>query len=116
MDGWLEKNRMTTGRGLTEHFCQFETGHDNSARLAGISRSCPDGDAKKMSNVEFLPIIAPDMNAGFYGYRSVLAKMAGLLGKSEYEEKWKAKLSQSSRWYSSSMLFFIHSVKRLNLV
>lgn len=96
-DGWLERNRMTTGQGLIELFCQFDTGHDNSARLAGIPGSCPDGDAKRMNDVDFLPIIAPDMNSVLYGSRSALAQMAKLMGKTDEEEIWREKAAEVKR-------------------
>lgn len=87
---WLRKNRMTTGRGLIELFCGYDTGHDNSARLTGIS--CPnnyrkDGVCQNASvpppDDGITPILAVDMNCNFYADEIALAKMAALLGKEE---------------------------------
>lgn len=90
-DQWLLNNRSTTNRGLIELFCQFDTGHDNSSRLADIPGGCPSGDAKNMNDVDCLPLLAPDMNAVFYGSRVALAKMANLLGKPQEAAQWQEK-------------------------
>ena len=90
-DQWLVKHRTTSNQGLIELFCQFDTGHDNSARLRDIPGGCPSGDAKNMNKVDDLPLLAPDMNAVFYGSRIALAKMANLLGKPQEALKWQEK-------------------------
>lgn len=90
-DEWLVDNRTTTNRGLIELFCQFDTGHDNSARLGDIPNGCPRQDAKITNNVVSLPFLAVDMNAVFYGSRIALSKMAELLGKPNEAEQWKKK-------------------------
>ena len=90
-ENWQVRNRMTTGKGLIETFCTFDTGHDNSSRLEGIPGSCPGGDAKNMNPLPFLPLYSPDMNAVFYGTRAALAKMAEKLGKRAESEQWQEK-------------------------
>lgn len=90
-DGWLTANRMTLGTGLIELFCEFDTGHDNSRRLAGLPKGCPDGDASRLGGDDLLPLLAPDMNAVFYGSRMALSRMAQLLGKPEEAAQWSRK-------------------------
>lgn len=92
---WLRKYRMTTERGLIELFVGYDTGHDNSGRLAGLS--CPglyQKDGVRMNagclpeNDAVAPIFAVDMNCNFYASNRALEKMANLLGKSEEAAKW----------------------------
>lgn len=90
-DNWLVNNRMTMSTGLIELFCLFDTGHDNSARLEGIPGGCPDNDASKCNDVDFLPLLCPDLNAVFYGSRMALSEMAELLGKADEAEVWRDK-------------------------
>ncbi|MBR5445082.1 MAG: hypothetical protein IKV57_03105 [Clostridia bacterium] len=96
-DSWLRKYRMTTGRGLIEMFCGYDTGHDNSGRLEGIS--CPGNYVKDgvTQNAGVLPpddgitpILAVDMNCNFYGDEKALAEMARILGKPEEADAWEA--------------------------
>ena len=89
---WLEKNRMTTGRGLVEMFVGFDTGHDNSGRLQGMSYEgnyC--SDAAKLPPDDVAPIIAVDMNCNFYATLASLSEMASELGLTEEEKTWRAK-------------------------
>lgn len=92
-DRWLVSHRMTQGSGLIELFCEFDTGHDNSRRLAGLPQSCPNGDAGVLGDGEVLPLYAPDMNAVFYGSRRALAQMAVLLGRQEEASVWQQRAS-----------------------
>lgn len=94
--GWFRKVRMTTGRGLIEMFCGYDTGHDNSGRLAGIS--CPgnytiDGVSQNAAVLPpedgITPILAVDMNANHYGDLMALSQMATLLGKDAEAAQWK---------------------------
>ena len=90
--GWFRKYRMTTGRGLIEMFCGYDTGHDNSGRLTGIS--CPgnynDQNAAVLPPEDGItPILAVDMNANHYGDLVALADMATLLGKNDEAEQWR---------------------------
>ena len=96
---WLERNRMTRGGGLIEMFVGFDTGHDHSGRLEGLS--CPGNyrlpgnsvaeDASVLPpNDDVAPIFAVDMNCNFYGNLKSIAKMARVLGCDEaeaYEKK-----------------------------
>lgn len=95
-DAWLRKYRMTTGRGLIEMFCGFDTGHDNSGRLEGIS--CPGNYVKDgvTQNAGVLPpddgitpILAVDMNCNFYGDEKALAEIARILGRTEEAAAWE---------------------------
>ena len=54
-DEWLVRNRMTLGTGLIELFCLYDTGHDNSARLADIPVRCPDADGKLPADADAVP-------------------------------------------------------------
>lgn len=93
---WLRTYRMTTNRGLIEMFCGFDTGHDNSGRLEGMS--CPgnytlDGKRQNASVLPpddgITPILAVDMNCNFYGDEKALAEIARILGKNDEAEKWE---------------------------
>ena len=93
-DKWLCENRMSLNKGLIETFCLYDTGHDNSARLADIPVKCPDEDGKVPVDADAVPLISPDMNAVFYGDRRALAKMADELGLSEEAALWREKAAQ----------------------
>ena len=90
-DGWLSRNRNTRGTGLCELFCQFDSGHDGSPRLAGLPEACPDEDAAICPDAGKLPYLAPDLSATVYGGRVALATMAERLGKSDEAEMWREK-------------------------
>ncbi len=186
-DRWLTANRMTLGTGLIELFCEFDTGHDNSRRLAGLPKGCVDRYGKKRKFLSILisnlfqehlldqdmadsiyerhmknprefwtpypfpsmtisdPASVQDLEGNSWGFYSqgltALRTLRWLdyYGKSEDLEylmrRWVSamvlsedlqfaqelhpvtgKLSKSSPWYSSSMLFFISSVRRLGLL
>ncbi len=92
---WLHDHRMTMHTGLIEMFVGFDTGHDNSGRLEGIS--CPrslviDGvrmDASVLPEDNTVPILAVDMNANYYATAKALAKMAGILGYAKEADTWE---------------------------
>ena len=93
---WLKKNRMTTGRGLIEAFVGFDTGHDNSGRLDGLS--CPkkyyvNGASQNASILppddEVAPMIAVDMNCNFYATLKALSEMASLLSLENEATAWE---------------------------
>lgn len=96
---WLERNRMTLKKGLVEMFVGYDTGHDNSGRLEGLSCKgryvLPDGTAAEASMLpkddEVAPVIAVDMNCNFYGNLMALSKFAEKLGRSEDSDMWKEK-------------------------
>lgn len=91
-DEWLRQHRDTLGTGLIELFCEYDTGHDNTPRMAGISaRSCPGGDAAVCSPEDFMPLLAPDINAVVYGSRRALAAMADELGLPDEAAAWRQK-------------------------
>ena len=96
---WLENNRRTLGKGLVEMFVGFDTGHDNSARLEGLSckgNYMVDGerfDADVLPlNDTTAPVLAVDMNCNYYGNVLALSKMEEILGnaKKAREQKEKA--------------------------
>ncbi len=92
---WLRNNRMTLKRGLIEAFVGFDTGHDFSGRLEGLSCKgkyyvdgveqsaavLPEGD-------EVAPLIAVDMNCNYYGTLSALSEMARELGLADESKIW----------------------------
>lgn len=94
---WLENNRMTLNKGLVEMFVGFDTGHDNSGRLEGLSckglYTLPDGTAANASVLpegeQVAPIIAVDMNCNFYGNIIALSKLAEKLGDKVNEVYWE---------------------------
>ncbi|HTQ35491.1 MAG TPA: hypothetical protein VMH77_00530 [Steroidobacteraceae bacterium] len=88
-DAWLLRYRNLRGTGLTEGFCTYDTGQDNSPRWQGIPPQCPDRDAKKFVTGLKLPRLCPDLSATTYGARVALAKMAAALGKSADAARWQ---------------------------
>lgn len=93
-EAWHEKYRMTGPTGLVEMFCGFDTGHDNSGRLEGITyqgESCGRDAVNYPVDDPVLPIIAPDINAVFYGTLTALADMAQALAKPEEAAEWSRK-------------------------
>jgi len=92
---WIAAHRMTTGRGLTEMFVGYDTGHDNSSRLAGLTCDglyAVDGVAQNAAilppNDPVAPIGAVDMSCNYYGNLITLAKMARELGREEEANAW----------------------------
>lgn len=88
-DNWLSRHRNTRGTGLCEAFCEYDTGHDNSPRFAGLSKKCPNNDASVCPKEGKLPFLAPDLSATVYGGRVALSKMAELLGKRNEADMWE---------------------------
>ena len=98
---WLEKNRMTLGLGMVEMFVGFDTGHDFSGRLDGLSRKgnyILDGVRQNASVLPpeetVAPIVALDMNCNFYATLTALSEMARELGLSAESEKWAKRASE----------------------
>jgi len=87
-DDWLRLYRNTRGTGLTEGFCTYDTGHDNSPRWAGVPPQCPNKDAKTFPPGYALPRLCPDLSATTYGARRALTQMAKALGKTSEADRW----------------------------
>lgn len=88
---WLKNNRMTRGTGLVEMFVGFDTGHDNSGRLEGLSYPksfCQEAFVLPKDDVA--PIIAVDMNCNYYATAKALEKMAEILNLREDASYWKS--------------------------
>ncbi len=105
-DAWLLRYRNTRSTGLTEGFCTYDTGHDNSPRWKGLANSCPDEDARKCPPSPSLPRLCPDLSATTYGARLALASMAKALGKNQEADRWTESAHQIrslivSRLYSA---------------
>ena len=99
--GWLEAKRMTSQRGLVELFVGFDTGHDNSGRLAGMSRQGNYAEPGKAADAALLPpddeaapILAVDMNCNYYANLRALSEMASMLGLEEERAAWAEKAAQ----------------------
>lgn len=90
-DDWLIQHRNLRGTGLTEGFCTYDTGHDNSPRWANIPPQCPNKDAKNFVKGLALPRLCPDLSATTYGARRALALMAEALGKASEAAHWQEK-------------------------
>jgi hypothetical protein len=90
-DAWLLKYRNLRGSGLTEGFCTYDTGHDNSPRWDGIPPQCPNKDAKRFTPGLALPRLSPDLSATTYGARRALSEMAKALGKTAEADMWTEK-------------------------
>ena len=94
---WLKKNRMTTRRGLIEMFVGYDTGHDNSGRLSGLScigNYVIDGKPQNASLLppddEVAPILAVDMSCNYFGTLRALAAMARELSLLDDAEKYES--------------------------
>ena len=103
-DSWLRKYRMTRGTGLIEMFVGYDTGHDWSGRLQGLS--CPDRyeieghwmNAKILPpDEQVAPIIAVDMNATFFGTQKALAELARICGRPKEAKAWEKKAAEVKR-------------------
>lgn len=96
-DGWLCANRMKDGHGLVEMYCGYDTGHDDSGRLDGMKyhRNVREQGAETYpEDCDVAPILAPDINAVFYGNRMALARMAQLLELPEEAAAWQKKAEE----------------------
>ena len=96
-ENWIRQHRMTTNRGLVEMFVGYDTGHDNSGRLAGMAHHgnhVVDGKALNAACLPdddgITPILAVDMSCNLYGTDVAIAKMAKMLGNSDESEKYLA--------------------------
>jgi hypothetical protein len=89
-DAWIRQYRDTRKTGLTEGFCTYDTGHDNSPRWNGIPRQCPNADARICPTLPTMPRLCPDLSATTYGARIALAAMARALAKPDDEARWLA--------------------------
>ena len=87
-DGWLERFHNSRGTGLTEGYCTYDTGHDNSPRWKGVPNRRPDSDAKKWVEAAGMPRLCPDLSATTYGARVALRGMAEALGKKDDAARW----------------------------
>ncbi len=93
-DAWLLRWRNTRGTGLCEAFCEYDTGHDNSPRFAGLPHEAQGGDARHCPTDPRLPYLAPDLSATVYGGRRALAQMADRLGRADEARTWNAAAEQ----------------------
>lgn len=94
---WCEGKRMPRKTGLIEMFCGFDDGHDNSPRKKGMKYSGTaknDDAAQYPEGDEVLPVIAPDVNAVYYGDLLALSDIAKILGSDHEAEFYKAKAEQ----------------------
>lgn len=96
-DAWLARYRDTRGTGLCEAFCEYDTGHDNSPRWAGLPHACPEGDARRCPEAGALPYLAPDLSATVYGGRVALVRMARAMGRFSEAEQWDDKAERTRR-------------------
>jgi hypothetical protein len=95
--GWYENVRMPNKKGLVEVFCGHDTGHDNSPRKTGVKYKggAIDKDASSYPfDDDVLPLIAPDVNAVYYGTLTALSDMAYELGKNDEADVWKRKAEE----------------------
>jgi hypothetical protein len=96
-DAWLARHRNTRGTGLCEAFCEYDTGHDNSPRFAGLPHDCPNEDAKVCPDAGKLPYLAPDLSATVFGGRQALSLMAARLGKNDEAQMWTDRAEETRR-------------------
>lgn len=93
-DAWIRRYRNTRGTGLAEVFCGFDTGHDNSSRIADMPQVCPHGNARLCPDEKHLPIIAPDMSAMMYRAEIALGDMAEQLGRGQESRQWRSRAEE----------------------
>lgn len=93
-DDWLMANRNTRGTGLCELFCEYDTGHDNSPRVAGLPRTCPAHEARNCPSGNGLPWLAPDLSASVYGGRLALSAMAEALDRPGEAGRWACRAAE----------------------
>lgn len=117
-NNWLKNNRMTLGKGLIEMFVGFDTGHDNSARLEGMTchgNNTINGVRQNASvlpeNDPVVPILAVDMNCNYYAGKRALEKMAKQLGDYTAAQKWaeeaaEVKAKMMELLYDEEDMFF----------
>lgn len=97
---WCEEKRMSQKDGLIEMFCGFDDGHDNSPRKKGMKYSGTaknDDAAQYPEGDEVLPVIAPDVNAVYYGDLLALSDMARILKISSEAKFYKSKAEKVKR-------------------
>ena len=96
-DDWLARYRDTRRTGLCEVFCEWDTGHDASPRVAGLPNECPEGDARQCPDLpdRALPWLAPDLSAMRFGGQQALARMAALLGREAESVRWQAQAEET---------------------
>lgn len=91
---WYANYRMPNKWGLIECFCGHDTGHDGSGRKDGMlyPGTAKNDDASVYPDDDpVLPIIAPDVNAVYYGTLTALSDMANTLGKEQEAIAWRNK-------------------------
>lgn len=102
---WLRRHRMTTGRGLIEMFCGWDTGHDNSGRFRGMafhgcqvrSDGSPVPAGEYVSADDVTPILAVDLSCNYFGTLTALSRMAKELGKPEESDDWAEQAAEVKR-------------------
>ena len=117
---------MTLGTGLIELFCEFDTGHDNSRRLAGLPKGCVDRYGKKrkflsilISNLFQEHLLDQDMADSIYERHMKNPREFWTpypFPSMAISDPASVQDLEGNSWYSSSMLFFISSVRRLGLL
>lgn len=91
---WYQNYRMPNKIGLVEIFCGHDTGHDGSGRKEGMyyRKSAKNNDAKEYPvGDDVLPMVAPDVNAVYYGTLVALSKMADILHNESEKKLWQQK-------------------------
>ena len=96
-NGWLTRYRDPRGLDLCEAFCEYDTGHDNGPRFAGLPKVCRDREARLCPVDPRLPYLAPDLSASLYGGRRALSEMARRLGKSSDAAAWDERADATRR-------------------
>lgn len=101
-DGWLGRHRDPEGWGLVQAFCEWDTGHDNSARWHGIGKACPGDDARFCNAGHGLPWYVPDLSSARLGDRRALARIARAIGREDDAIAWKRRADETAanlrRW------------------
>lgn len=86
-DDYLWKVRDSDGDGCLETWCKYDTGEDHAMRYG----DAPDAWTEEVppQGCEKVPIASIDIMSFSYAARETLQKISAILGKEEWENRWK---------------------------
>lgn len=86
-DDYLWKVRDSDGDGCLETWCKYDTGEDHAMRYG----DAPDAWTEEVppQSCEKVPIASIDIMSFSYAARETLQKISAILGKEEWENRWK---------------------------
>ncbi len=93
-DGWLWRERDSTGNGCLESWCVYDTGEDNAKRYGDAPRWWESPKAPQ--GYQYVPIQSMDFMSYSFSSRSTLAAIARILNNGQ-ETHWTAQENAVSR-------------------